>query len=199
MLQATKPPSFTTRTDALTWARDVADDPTSIFLDTETGGLGPDAEICDIAIVDREGRVLLNTLVKPNRPIPADSMRIHGISNEMVADAPTWESMWWSLAPILITAGHITAYNSPFDYRIVSQVCRMDGIQPPLDRWHCSLKAYAAFIGEPSAKGGGFRWWKLDEAASYFGIPRGGHRALSDAETCRKVVLAMAREEIQTS
>ena len=60
------------------------------ILDTETTGLYDDAEIVEISIIDENGGVLLDTLVKPLKPIPAEATAIHGITNEMVATAPTW-------------------------------------------------------------------------------------------------------------
>lgn len=189
MLQ-TANPTFRTRADAISWARDVAEHPTSIFLDTETTGLGPTAEICDIAIVDRHGNVLLDTLVKPRKPIPVDASRIHGITDAMVANAPEWDDLYWWFAPIVITSQRIVVYNSAFDYGVVAQCCRQDGIQPPMDRWECAMKAYSAFDGTIGRNG--LKWHKLAAASERFGITPGTHRALADAQACRQVVMAMA-------
>jgi DNA polymerase III epsilon subunit-like protein len=43
-----------------------------VILDTETTGLY-DAEICEISVIDREGNVLLDTLVKPKKNYPRRS------------------------------------------------------------------------------------------------------------------------------
>ena len=66
------------------------DDPRVIYLDTETTGFGPRAEIVDIAAVSAAGEVLLESLVQPTRRIPADATRVHGITNADVKDAPAW-------------------------------------------------------------------------------------------------------------
>jgi DNA polymerase III epsilon subunit-like protein len=55
------------------------------------------------------------------------------------------------------------------------------------------MQAFADFMGELNDYGKP-KWQRLDVAAARFGIPPGGHRALGDAETCRKVVLSMATE-----
>src|SRR5690606_33823093 len=55
-----------------------------VILDTETTGLY-DAEIVEIAVIDLGGNILMNTLVRPKNPIPAEVTAIHGINNEMVA------------------------------------------------------------------------------------------------------------------
>ncbi|WP_374188802.1 exonuclease domain-containing protein, partial [Shewanella morhuae] len=47
------------------------------------------SEIVEISIIDAvSGEILLDTLVKPVGVIPDDVIAIHGITNEMVADAP---------------------------------------------------------------------------------------------------------------
>lgn len=51
------------RQAAVRWAIDIVGRDDVVYLDTETTGLGPDAEIVDIAVVDQAGRVLLNSLV----------------------------------------------------------------------------------------------------------------------------------------
>ena len=81
------------RDRAIAWARSVVSDSRVIYLDTETTGLDRTAEIIDIALVTNEGAVLFNTLVKPVRPIPAESSRIHGIFDDHVATAPGWEEV----------------------------------------------------------------------------------------------------------
>ena len=85
-----------------------------VFLDTETTGLDHSAEIVEIAIVDHDSIVLLESFVKPKNKIPADATAIHGITNEMVKNAPTLKQ----LTPKIRAAvrGKILAiYNSEYD------------------------------------------------------------------------------------
>ena len=65
-----------------------------LFFDTETTGLGSNAEIVEVGIVDAVGKTVLESLVRPRRRIPSDAIAVHGISNEMVRDAPTWGEVW---------------------------------------------------------------------------------------------------------
>lgn len=75
---------MTPRQQAREWLRNC------VILDVETTGLDKYAEIVEISIIDEQGHILLNTLVKPLEPIPDDVIAIHGITNEMVASAPSW-------------------------------------------------------------------------------------------------------------
>ncbi len=65
-----------------------------IYLDTETTGLERSDEIIEISIVDDEGQVVFDSLVKPSQPIPADSTRIHGITDADVLGARSWPVVW---------------------------------------------------------------------------------------------------------
>lgn len=77
---------------AAQWAHELTRRHDWCILDTETTGLGDNAEICQIAICDCQGNSLLNTLVKPTVTIEAQATKIHGINNEMLALAPTFDS-----------------------------------------------------------------------------------------------------------
>lgn len=175
------------------WARDVIVDPMTVFLDTETTGLDGMAEIVDIAVIDGQGAILLDTLVRPTRRIPAGATRIHGIRDEHVAAAPTWDDVFSRLVPI-VKGRRVVVFNADYDRKIIRQCCTESGLSLPQSTWQCAMRAHAEYMGEPGWKGKGFRWHKLENAALAFGIPPGGHRALADAEACRLVVQRMATE-----
>ena len=71
-----------------------------LYLDTETTGLGQRDEIVEIAILDPLGKMVIDTLVRPSKPIPQDAVAIHGITNAMVSAAPTWNSIWPEVATV---------------------------------------------------------------------------------------------------
>jgi DNA polymerase-3 subunit epsilon len=162
-----------------------------VYLDTETTGLGLEAEIVDIAVVAADGQVLLNTTVRPNGRIPTEASRVHGIHDADVVNAPSWPIVHNALCRIL--AGRRTiVYNAEFDRRIVEGCCDRHGLPYPSGKWECAMLAFAQYRGEPNENRGGFRWHKLDVAAAAFGLAPGGHRALGDALACRAVVWGMA-------
>lgn len=62
-----------------------------IYYDTETTGIRPEKDrIVEIAAYDPIHNKTFQQLVNPGIPIPNDVIAIHGITNEMVADAPTF-------------------------------------------------------------------------------------------------------------
>lgn len=184
---------MTPRDRAIEWAATVAYDRRTVVLDTETLGLKANAGLCDIAIVAMDGTIVLNTLVNPGRPIPADATAIHGITDADVAGAPTWREVYPDVVAVL--GGRIViAYNAGFDAAILDACC--DAAELPAlggASWHCALKKYREFNGSRSTKRPGLKRWSLGEACAAMGVQLdGAHRALADAEATRLLVLAMA-------
>ncbi|MGH2561496.1 MAG: 3'-5' exonuclease [Thermomicrobiales bacterium] len=177
--------------DSIAWARAVIADPATVFLDTETTGLGGAAEVIDLAVVAWDGSVLIDTLVRPKRPIPAAATRIHGLVDDHVRDAPDWCAVHATLCETLASR-RVVVYNAPFDWGIISGCCQGDGLDLPAGLWECAMRAYARYRSEPGGWGGQPRWHKLTDACLAFGITPGGHRALADALACRAVVAGMA-------
>ena len=91
----------------------------------------------------------------------------------------------------LLAERPVVVYNAAFDRRIVDQCCGRHRLDRPSASWQCAMLAYAEFRGEPTARGG-YRWFKLGEAAAAFGLDTEEHRAIADAFACRAVVLGMA-------
>lgn len=97
-----------------------------IVLDTETTGLDYTREkIIEFAAVRLEnGKIKdeFQTLINPQQHIRKSSMAIHGISEEMVKDAPTEAEI---LPQILDFIGDypIVAHNAIFDYSFLNEAC----------------------------------------------------------------------------
>lgn len=196
-----------------------------LFLDTETTGILALDEICEIAIVNLAGEVLMNSLVKPAKRVPADATEIHGISNEMVQEAPTFRELLPQLDKILENRT-VLVYNLEFDEGKIARSMEANGIsigsqaagnpegikqfspwwamvevEPKLYRtnWHCVMELYAAFYGHWNDYYGSYRWQRLSSALGQCGVelPAGIHRALADAEMTRRLVLHMAGQRLQ--
>ena len=112
--------------DLLSKARNAAvadsrlEDLTFVVFDTETTGLAPSVdEICQIAAVRvvngrRIKGEVFDTLVDPQRPIPAGSTEVHGITEQMVKGAPTIAEAGRAFHRFAQGAV-LVAHNAPFD------------------------------------------------------------------------------------
>ena len=172
----------------------------ALILDTETTGLGDDAEVVELAVIDCAGAVLLDTLVRPSGPVPAEAAAIHGITDAMLAGAPTWSEIHARFCG-LVEGRQVVIYNHEFDVRVINQTARRYGLQAPQGfdlvlepgSIHCAMQAYAEFYGAWSAEKGRYRWQKLSTAAQQQGVTvTNAHRALGDCLMTLGVVRAMA-------
>jgi len=179
------------RQAAIDWARSAVSDPDTLYLDTETTGLDAHAEVVEISVVDSDGAVLLDTLVRPQSTIPPDAEAVHGISNAMASTAPEWPQVYDELVWI-IGRRRVVVYNADFDYRLVTQMNDRHRIRHTLPEWQCAMRQFSGYSGQWHARYGNYRWHRLDHAVTVFGHQPGGHRALGDALACRLVVQGMA-------
>ena len=151
------------------------------MLDTETTGLGDDAEICEITILDVTGAPILDTLVRPTRPIPVEATAIHKITDAMVASAPSWPEVAEQYAAI-VAGRTVVAYNAAFDARLLRQTHQLHGIAAPVLTAVCLMRMYAKWHGEYDRDRDDWRWLKLTDAAAECGVlVEGAHRAFADA------------------
>lgn len=179
-----------------------------LFIDTETTGLNyTDDQIVDLCVIDTDGVVLFDTLIKPTKPIDPDAAILTGITDEMVKDAPTFAQVWDRLAAIL-TDRLVITYNASFDVRMLAQSARATGI---LEKWvdhngahvefDCAMLLYAEHYGDWNEYRHSYRWQKLSAAARqcFIDVPTDLHRARADAELARKLVLHLASRAPETT
>lgn len=166
-------------------------------LDSETTGLGTDAEICQIAIIDSSGKVLLDTLVKPVRPIPPDATRIHGITNEMVKDAKPFDHhIVWDL----LVHHNVIIYNANYDTDLLYQ--SENALKQENFQWmrginfYCAMEAFAEIYGDWNDYRQSYRWQKLETACRYYKVKAtDAHSALGDCLATLEVCKAMAAKQ----
>jgi len=107
-----------------------------IFLDTETTGTEKEDRLCQLAYKTEKGEIV-NKLFKPPLPIKIDSMCVHHITNEMVADKPAFKGGpdYQKLVGLLSGDKNIlVAHNAKFDVDMLEK----EGIHPK--RIICTLK-----------------------------------------------------------
>lgn len=191
------------------WARRVLGDPKCVILDTETTGLHDAARIVEVAVLGMDGTVLFESLVNPGVPIPPEATAVHGITDEMVKDAPTFSDILVPLTGALINR-KIVVYNRDFDKRRLAlelhrhYAARWVNLEKPRNgrrrihpqarawlaaqSWEdCAMDAYAEWCGD----------WTWDYEARdsdpvyqqgdyrWQRLPGAGHRAAGD---CRAVI-----------
>jgi DNA polymerase III subunit epsilon len=165
-----------------------------LYLDTETTGLGAQAEIIEISIIDADGAVLFDSLVRPFGRIELDALRVHGITQDMVADAPLWSEVWPAVETLL--EDHLVGiYNRDFDLRMIKQSHQRNWIPWRLEdaNFFCIMKLYARFRGEWDNRKGDYRWHSLEAAGRQSRIPLSNiHRTTEDARLARAVLHYMA-------
>jgi DNA polymerase-3 subunit epsilon len=167
-----------------------------LFFDTETTGLDSGAEIVEIGVVDVDGQSVLESLVRPCRRIPSGATAVHGISDDMVLDAPTWVEIWPQLKRLLADR-RVGIFNADFDLRMMRQSHEQHGLT-----WEamggsafCVMKMYARFYGELRSQGN-FKWQSLQKAGQQCGISLpNSHRAADDARLACAVFRHMARTD----
>lgn len=159
------------------------------FLDTETTGVSKDDKICEIAFsqVDEHLNVLYSTrsLINPERPISHGAGAVNGLTDAMVADAPTIEEFMAGEGQVLLGDDVvIVAHNAAFDMKYLAPHLT-EGTQSL-----CTLKA--AKIIYPDADN-----HKLVTLAYMLGIlgERGqAHSASGDVAQLIEVVRCMMRD-----
>ncbi len=157
-----------------------------IGFDTETTGKYPlSAEVCELAAVKwRDGQIVdrFSTLLKPSRPMDAEVIAIHGISNAMVEDAPR---MAEKIAAFhrFIRGGIVIAHHAPFDLGFMALEFEKAGLSLPLEPALCSSLLSRKIFPESTNH-------RLQTLVSFFGLAKGvAHRAEDDARACLEVAL----------
>jgi DNA polymerase-3 subunit epsilon len=91
-----------------------------VFLDTETTGLSPEAgdRLVEIGCLEMVNRRLtgrnLHFYVNPERPGSEDAIKVHGLTDEFLADKPRFAEIADELVAYLAGA-EVIIHNAPFD------------------------------------------------------------------------------------
>lgn len=159
-----------------------------VYVDTETTGLGRDAEIVELAVVDNSGKLVMDQLFRPQNPIPQEAIRIHQITNEMVQNKPVWGIYWPTIRGIFF-GKTICMYNADYDLRLIYQSNDRYAIKRERLNTFCVMKLYAQFRGEWDNQRGRYRWFRLEEAGAAAGISLPNtHRAADDTLLTRALL-----------
>jgi DNA polymerase III epsilon subunit-like protein len=176
-----------------------------LVVDTETSGLldNPHAEVLEIAAVDLDGNILLNTKVRPVRLDEAlrhepegvkKALEINGYDPALWADAPTFSEL---LSSIVQVFEHkvIVGQNPNFDRSFILRGLEHAGVEKAyriLSRQVIDTTTLAWEHLVPC----GLERINLDAICEFLGVPlerSQRHGALADAQACRCAYLLMLR------
>ncbi len=163
-----------------------------VVLDTETTGLDPIEghrviEIGCVELIDhfptgREFQAYLN----PERLVPMDSQRIHGITDEFLADKPLFAAVVDELIAFMGDAP-LVIHNASFDLKFLNAELHRLG-HPPIPFARAIDTIEIAKNKIPGAR------YSLDELCRRFGVDlssRAKHGALLDAQLTAQIYLEL--------
>lgn len=148
-------------------------------VDLELTGLDPVADrVCEVAIVRGDGPEVVaeyQALLCPEVPMSAAALRVHGISDDMVRDAPRFGVVAGDVAEMLANAVMVS-HNAPFDLTFLHrEFDRASFPLPPPLALDTLLMARRLFA---------FPRNNLAAVAEKLGVTAGAaHRAMADART----------------
>lgn len=163
-----------------------------IVLDTETTGLDPTAghRVVEIACLELINRVpsgrRYQTYIDPQRDMPEEAFRIHGLSTEFLSTQPCFTDVAEDFIAFL-GDGDLVIHNAEFDLKFLNAELALIG-RPPLDGFtviDTVALARRKFPGAPAS---------LDALCRRFGVDNSGrelHGALLDAQLLAEVYLEL--------
>jgi DNA polymerase III epsilon subunit family exonuclease len=162
-----------------------------VAIDVETTGLSPadGHRVCEIALLRfLRGTVTdsLVSFVNPLRPISPGASAVNGITDLMVAGAPTFAELF---PPILafLSGDPMVFHNAPFDLSFLRHEARLAG-----GRWPDNPVLDTLALAR---RGQRFRNHSLSSLCGELGIGSTFHRAAGDAWAAGKLLLVLASRE----
>jgi DNA polymerase-3 subunit epsilon len=154
-----------------------------VAIDFETADYGPESA-CAVGLVRVEGLKVVHResiLIRPPRP-RVRFTDIHGLTWDMLKDAPPFADVWPRVAPVLDGAAFLAAHNAPFDRRVLTGCCAAAGLAVPALPFVCTVQL--------SRRQWGLKPNDLPSVCRRLGIGLVHHDPGSDAEACARIVIA---------
>ena len=167
-----------------------------VVFDLETTGLSPwgGDEIIEIGAMKLWGQnvdecEVFHSLINPKRLIPPDATKVNGITNEMVASAPTIEEIFPKFLDF-IGNSWLVAQNARFDMSFVMKYLMQFRIKRQLEVYDTMLFSRRAFPGESRHN--------LDAICGRLGlevVEKERHRSMGDVKLTAKAFFVL-REKL---
>ena len=160
----------------------------TLFFDLELTGVYSHDEIISISITDGTGRVIMDTLVKPAHTKKwKRTEKIHGITPDMVADAPHLRELTPRIKEIFANADVLVAYGVSTDFSHIKMIYDTEAEREELHKkTRCASAEFVRFQQEhyPDRVHA-----SLGDAMACLGIEWDGvaHTSIADTIGCAKV------------
>lgn len=164
-----------------------------IVFDTETTGLDPASghRICEIGAVELDGQMptgrTFHVLINPCRDMPAEAVKVHGHTNEILADKPVFGAVVRDFLDFIGSDTKLVAHNAMFDLGFINHELVLCG-QPKIRESRIVDTLAIARKKFPGSR------QTLDVLCNRFGIDlsrRVKHGALLDAELLADVYVEL--------
>jgi DNA polymerase-3 subunit epsilon len=128
--------------------------------------------------------------VNPEQPMPPAALAIHGITDAMVASAPTFAQLTQTVGALLSECD-LTGYNvARFDRRLLAAEFRRAGVEDPTVGAFV-IDAYTIFVRQEPRS--------LDGALRFYGVEAGqAHRQAHDASSDVEATVAVLAAQLNT-
>ena len=121
------------------------------------------------------------SLVDPEQPFDYFNMRLTGISEETVRNAPAFPEVWAEIEPVM-SQGLLVAHNAVFDMGVLKRCLSAYGIEwKPYVKYACTVQMGRRLLPGMSHK--------LNVLCDYYGIMLDHHKADSDSRACAEILL----------
>lgn len=159
-----------------------------LFFDLELTGFYDHDEILSITIIDGNGDMVMDTLVRPEHTKKwTRTEKIHGITPAMVTDAPTLAELTPRIKEIFENADNLIAYGVSTDFGHIKYIYDTEEERNELhSKVRCCANEYVRYIHEHRPD---LQHASLIDAMDCFGIEWEGvpHSSIADTFACRKV------------
>jgi DNA polymerase III subunit epsilon len=168
-----------------------------VFLDTETTGLEPSQghRIIEIGCIEMVNRRLtgrrLHAYFNPERPNHPDAVRVHGITDEFLADKPLFASVADELGEF-VGGAEVVIHNAPFDLGFLDAEMQRLG-RPPFSAQVAGVLDTLVMARDIFAGKGSNSLDALCKRLEVDNSQRTLHGALLDASLLAEVYIRMTR------
>lgn len=158
-----------------------------LIVGVETTGVGENAEVIEVALIDTTGEGRYYALSLPVGRIAPEATKAHGWTPRTLREAGArhWPEVHDEFVDTLRSARVVLGWNVGFDQRMLFQTTERHQRQLPQLRWHDAMRDYAA------VRGG--RRHRLEDAAKREGVAHEDHTTGGDCE----VVLGIMRAVVE--